>query len=385
MKKKVLITGGAGFIGHHTANRLAREGYHVRVLDSLCNQVHPDPKKSLARLHPAVECICGDVRNLSHLQMALEGVDVVYHFAAETGVGQSMYEIERYCDINIRGTALLCDCLARIKGGIEKLILSSSRAVYGEGPYKCQTCGIVYPEAMSLTLLMKGQWDPVCVHCGAEIIPIACQEITPCRPVSVYGLTKKMQEDLFSIICSAYKIPVVILRYFNVFGAGQSILNPYTGILTLFCSRLLRDMDIEVYEDGGMQRDFIHIEDVIRANTGALELDTSGVLVLNVGSGVSKTILQVAELLKAEIGSKSNINLTGRYRLGDIRHCYADMSKANGIIGKSQKDSFENGIRQLIAWARDERSMAKLEQPIEELSKLGLTGIAKSKRLRGRS
>jgi dTDP-L-rhamnose 4-epimerase len=208
------------------------------------------------------------------------------------------------------------------------------------------------------------------------VAPIGCQETTPCRPISVYGFTKKMQEDIFSIISSTYKVPVVILRYFNVFGAGQSISNPYTGILTLFCSRLLRDMNIEVYEDGKMQRDFIHIEDVVRANTRALELDTSGVLVLNVGSGTSKTILQVAESLKAEIGSKSNVNLTGRYRLGDIRHCYADMSNANTIIGKARNDSFKHGIRQLITWATDCQSIAKLERPIQELSMMGLTGLA---------
>ena len=380
MPEKILITGGAGFIGHSTANKLVSHGHFVRVLDNLSKQVHAAPRESLSRLDPAIEFICGDVRDASQMRAALKEIDVVYHLAAETGVGQSMYEIERYFGVNVQGTAVLCDCIAKGNSNIRRIILSSSRAVYGEGQYKCQTCGIVYPKARSLAQLKMGKWDPVCVHCGAEVIPIACQEITPCRPVSIYGLTKKIQEDLLSIISSTYKIPVVILRYFNVFGAGQSISNPYTGILTLFCSRLLRDMDIDVYEDGKMQRDFIHIQEVIRANTRALELDIPGFLVLNVGSGISRTILQLAEFLKAEIGSRSNIALTGRYRLGDIRGCFADMSKANGIIGKAQEDSFEQGIRQLIAWARDEQRIAKLEQPIEELSELGLTGLVQDKK-----
>ena len=378
MAEKVLITGGAGFIGHHTANKLAGEGYKVRVFDNLNKQVHPVPRESLSRLDPAVEFICGDIRDRSQLQAALEGMDTVYHFAAETGVGQSMYEIERYSDVNIQGTAVFCDCIAKMGNRPKKLILASSRAVYGEGRYKCDSCGDVYPEPRTQAQLEAGNWGPPCPHCGAAITPIPSQETTPCRPLSIYSITKEVQEDLFKMISGAYKVPVVLLRYFNVFGAGQSVSNPYTGVLSIFASRLLANMSIEIYEDGLMQRDFVPIQDVINANEKVLELDVPGVLTLNIGSGVSRTIMQMAEYLKIEIGSRSNIARTGRYRLGDIRHCYADMSKALDFVGETSNDSFEQGIRDLIAWAQKEGKVAKLDQSLAELSEHGLTGTDKS-------
>jgi len=373
MTEKVLITGGAGFIGYHTANKLAGEGYKVRVFDNLNKQVHPVPRESLSRLDPTVEFICGDIRDRSQLQAALEGMDVVYHFAAETGVGQSMYEIERYSDVNIQGTAVFCDCIAKGKNRPKKLILASSRAVYGEGRYKCDSCGDVYPEPRTQAQLKEGNWDSPCPHCGAPITPVPTHETSPCRPLSIYSVTKEVQEDLFKMVSGAYKVSVVILRYFNVFGAGQSVSNPYTGVLSIFASRLLANKDIEIYEDGQMQRDFVPIHEVIKANAKVLELDVAGVLELNIGLGVSKTIMQVAECLKTEIGSQSNIALSGRYRVGDIRHCYADMSKAVDFIGAISNDSFERGIRDLIAWARNEKGVAELEQSLAELSKYGLT------------
>jgi dTDP-L-rhamnose 4-epimerase len=373
MAEKVLITGGAGFIGHHTANKLAGEGHKVRIIDNLNKQVHPDPKESLSRLDPAVEFICGDIRDRSQLQAALEGMDAVYHFAAETGVGQSMYEIERYSDVNIQGTAVLCDCIAKGKNRPNKLILASSRAVYGEGRYKCDSCGDVYPEPRTQAQLEAGNWDPPCPHCGAAITPVPSQETTPCQPLSIYSITKEVQENLFKMVSGAYKVPVVILRYFNVFGAGQSVSNPYVGVLSIFVSRLLSNKNIEIYEDGLMQRDFVPIQEVVKANAKVLELDVPGVLALNIGSGMSKTIMQVAESLKAEIGSQSNIAISGRYRVGDIRHCYADMSKTVDFVGEISNDSFEEGIRDLIAWARNEKGGVELEQSLTELSKYGLT------------
>ncbi|MFC1817603.1 SDR family NAD(P)-dependent oxidoreductase [Thermodesulfobacteriota bacterium] len=373
MTEKILITGGAGFIGHHTANKLAGEGHKVRIIDNLNKQVHPDPKESLSRLDPAVEFICGDIRDRSQLQAALEGVDAVYHFAAETGVGQSMYEIERYSDVNIQGTAVLCDCIAKGKNRPNKLILASSRAVYGEGRYKCDSCGDVYPEPRAQAQLEAGNWDPSCPHCGAAITPVPTHETSPCQPLSIYSITKEVQENLFKMVSGAYQVPVVILRYFNVYGAGQSVSNPYTGVLSIFASRLLANKDIEIYEDGRMERDFVPIHDVVNANAKVLELDVPGVLALNIGLGVSKTIMQVAESLKTEIGSQSNIALSGRYRVGDIRHCYADMSKAFDFVGEISNDSYERGIRDLISWARHEKGVAELEQSLAELSKYGLT------------
>jgi dTDP-L-rhamnose 4-epimerase len=378
MEEKVLITGGAGFIGHHTANKLAGAGYKVRIIDNLNKQVHPDPKESLSRLDPTVEFICGDIRDHSQLQTALEGMDAVYHFAAETGVGQSMYEIERYSDVNIQGTAVLCDCIAKGKNHPQKLILASSRAVYGEGRYKCDSCGDIYPEPRTQAQLEAGNWDPSCPHCGAAIIPIPTHETSPCRPLSIYSITKEVQENLFKMVSGTYQVPVVILRYFNVFGAGQSVSNPYTGVLSIFASRLLANKDIEIYEDGRMERDFVPIQEVVNANAKVLELDVPGVLTLNIGLGISKTIMQVAESLKTAIGSQSNIALSGRYRVGDIRHCYADMSKAVDFIGEIPKDAYERGIRDLIAWARNEEGVAELEQSLAELSKYGLTAKDRS-------
>ena len=236
MKSKVLITGGAGFIGHKTANKLIEEGYAVRVFDNLSNQVHPDPKASLSRLHSAVEFICGDVRDRLQLKAALEDIDVVYHFAAETGVGQSMYEVARYSDVTIQGTAVLCDCLAKSENQVQKLILSSSRAVYGEGQYWCDRCEIVYPSTRSMSQLKKGIWDLICPQCGTKVVAKACKESTLRRPVSIYGLTKKVQEDLVTMISKTYHIPVIVLSYFNVFGDRQSAINPYTGVLSIFTS-----------------------------------------------------------------------------------------------------------------------------------------------------
>jgi len=377
MKMRVLITGGAGFVGHHTANKLADDGCEVRILDNLSKQVHINPTESISRLHPAIEFINADIRNHSKLQTALKDIDIIYHFAAETGVGQSMYEIERYSDVNIQGTAVLCDCIAKMKGCVKKVILSSSRAVYGEGPYRCESCGIVNPEARTLTQLKAGSWEPACPKCGYDITAIPCQETALCRPTSIYGMTKKVQEDLLSIFTNTYNLPVVILRYFNVFGAGQSVSNPYTGLLSIFSSLLLANKDIEIYEDGLMQRDFIPVRDVVIANAKALELDLSGVLVLNVGSGVKRTIIELAKYLKAKANSSSRIKFTSRYRVGDVRHCYADVSKACSYIEQSSKDSFEQQISDLIAWVKTHDRGLSMYDSIAELSHFGLSGIAK--------
>ena len=377
MALTILITGGAGFIGHKTANELVKRGYRVRAYDNLNKQVHPNPKRSLARLHPDVEFICGDVRNRSLVREALEGVEGVYHFAAETGVGQSMYEIERYSEVTIQGTAVLCDCIANDRKPVRKLILSSSRAVYGEGRYDCISCGIVYPPARSKFDLMEGNWNPLCPNCGGEISSIPCQESDPLRPVSIYGLTKKVQEDILFMISDAYKIPMVILRYFNVFGAGQSTSNPYTGVLSVFCSLLLSNKNVEIYENGQMLRDFVPIDDVVNANVAAINFNTSKPIVINIGHGKSRTILELAEHLKEEIRSKSNITITGRYRIGDIRHSRAEISKQRELIGTARPDIFNKSIKNLISWVRKEKEYISLENSIGELSFYELTGVAK--------
>lgn len=376
MKESILITGGAGFIGHITASKLVNLGYDVRVFDNLNKQVHPNPRESLYRLHPDVHFICGDVRDRACLQSALEGVDIIYHFAAETGVGQSMYEIEKYSEVTIQGTAVLCDCIAKKKEKIKKIILSSSRAVYGEGQYSCESCAIINPGARISLQLKSGNWDPICPYCGSAIKPIPCKETSPLRPVSIYGVTKKAQEDLICVFSKTYDIPTVILRYFNVFGAGQTVLNPYTGVLTIFASRMFLNKSIEIYEDGRMLRDFVPVQDVIYANLKSLELDISGVEIINIGSGKPRTILELAELLKEIIICNSSINLTGRYRKGDIRHCFADISKEISVIGQPKNDSFNDEIENLVAWIKINKNTPALEESIEELSTFALTGFS---------
>lgn len=376
MKSKVLITGGAGFIGSDTANELVSHGYKVRVLDNLSRQVHADPKKSLAKLDNAVEFVCGDIRDSKVVEQALEGIEVVYHFSAETGVGQSMIEQERYTDVNITGSAILCDCIVRNKVKLNKLILSSSRAVYGEGPYVCSHCGVVYPETRTRDQLSSGDWDLRCSNCRGETNPLPCPESALHHPVSIYGYTKKVQEDLFKFLHVIKGIPTVILRYFNVFGPGQSVSNPYTGVLSIFSSLMISNKPIEIYEDGRMVRDFVSIKDVVKVNVKALELEKSEILTINVGSGVPRTILQLAKCLKKEIGSKSEISITGRYRIGDIRHCYADISKQNEIFGSFGIDDFGIGIKNLVKWARKEKNEVALEDSLVELSDLGFTDKA---------
>jgi dTDP-L-rhamnose 4-epimerase len=375
---KVLITGGAGFIGRHTANELIARGFEVRVFDNLTSQVHQSPRTSLSILNPDVEVVVGDMRNREQVSSVLEGVDVIYHFAAETGVGQSMHAIAHYSDVIIQGTAVLCDCITGGKNKISRVILSSSRAVYGEGQYSCNDCGTVYPQPRTAAQLRAGAWDIKCPKCGSTIAYMPCNESVVCRPISIYGIAKRVQEELFQTLSLTYEMPTIILRYFNVVGAGQSAVNPYTGVLSIFCSQLLSNKNIEIYEDGQMQRDFVSVKDVIRANLKALDLDATRPLVLNVGSGIPRTILQVAQYLKATMGSQSEIIVSGRYRMGDIRHSLADTSMAQKLLGESPDDSFEQSIIDLIRWTIHEKGKSglDLEKAVAELNDHGLTGIA---------
>ncbi len=377
MSKRILITGGAGFIGRRTANALAAQGHDVRVLDNLSPQVHADPNASIAALARTVEFIHGDVRDRAQVETALKQVQVVYHMAAETGVGQSMYEISRYSDVTIQGTAVLCDCFAKNSDRCETIILTSSRAVYGEGPYRCNSSGeTVYPAARTEEQLKKGLWDPTYPGCENGITPVACDVTAKKRPVSIYGLTKKVQEELVSLTCQTFGIRAIVLRYFNVFGAGQSLSNPYTGVLSILVSRLLANRGIEIYEDGQMQRDFVSIDEVLRTNLKCLDLDTQGVRIFDVGSGMSQTILDIVRGLRDEIGATSQICMTGRYRIGDIRSSFADISHTQKVFGAVSKHAFEIAVRELIAWARAGETEMELDNSLDELSAHGLTGMA---------
>jgi dTDP-L-rhamnose 4-epimerase len=376
MKDVILITGGAGFIGSRTANTLCRKGHSVRVLDNLNRQVHPNPRDSLSFLDPRVEFVCGDIRDPAMVESALDGVGVVFHLAANTGVGQSMYQIARYCDVTIQGTAVLAECLVKSLKKVKRVVLASSRAVYGEGLYRCVECGDVQPATRTLAELQAAKWDLVCPKCSGEIAALPCPESTARRPVSIYGLTKQVQEDLLGQVSRAYNVPLTILRYFNVFGAGQSISNPYTGVLSIFCSLLLAERDLDIYEDGRMQRDFVSVNDVVTANIAALHLSNPGVEVFNVGSGVSRTILEVAELLRRVSRSASHIEVSGRYRIGDIRHCFAEMTRTNMCLPMEANGSFDDALSELVAWAAGQELSVSPEASLAELSNHGLGGVA---------
>ena len=353
--KNILITGGAGFIGSHTADALLSRGYHVRVLDILDPQVHGEGQKRPAYLDPRVELLVGDIRERADVVRALEGVEAVYNFAAQTGVGQSMYNIHGYCDVNISGTAILLDVLANAPGKVKKVILSSSRAVYGEGACRCPYCGIVHPAARSRAQLEHGEWNLLCPYCGEPVEPLPTPEDIALDPISVYALTKRVQEDLLRTFSASYGIPSVILRYFNVYGVRQALNNPYTGIGAIFTNRALSGKEIIIYEDGKPGRDFVNVRDVVQANLLALENLAAENGTFNVGSGERLTVLDLAELIRQRTGSGVGLEFSGRFRVGDIRDCYADLSRSRSVLGYEPRVSFADGVDELISWARGEQ------------------------------
>jgi dTDP-L-rhamnose 4-epimerase len=356
----VLITGGAGFIGSHLAERLFEIGYTVKILDNLSSQVHGLDAKLPKFLKGKVEFLEGDIRSRITVKRALSGIDAVIHLAAETGVGQSMYEIARYVNINVEGSAILLECMIAKNSKISKIILASSRAVYGEGKYKCEKCGITYPESRSRNDLKRGQWEMRCPKCGRIVKPLRTDEDTTLRPTSIYAVTKQAQEQMFSIVAKAHKIPYVILRYFNVYGQRQSLSNPYTGILSIFSSRIVNSKPPLIYEDGLESRDFVHVSDVVKATILALEKTEANYEVFNVGSGRRVTILEVANLLVDKLESSLRPIVVGKYREGDIRHCYADLSKIKAKLGYQPDKSLEEGISEFVQWVKHQKNILDL-------------------------
>ena len=348
-----LITGGAGFVGRRLVQTLLKDGRRVRVLDTLSPQIHgPEP-----RLPPELdgaEFMPGDVRDADRLAAALAGIEDLVHLAAETGVGQSMYEVERYVDANDRGTASLLQAVMASRRPV-RIVLASSRAVYGEGLYDCQRCGEVSPLPRHADRLRRAAWDPVCPICGGVIAPVATHEDAPTRPGSVYAATKLAQEHLCSIVGNAYGLPITILRYFNVYGPGQSLSNPYTGILSTFFARAKSGRAIEVYEDGEESRDFVYIDDVVAATRRALlsAADQSRPLVrvVNVGSGAPVSIAELAAAMLRVGKWDVPIHVTGAYRIGDVRHAIADTRRATRVLGFTAETPLDDGLRQWLAWA----------------------------------
>ena len=353
----VLITGGAGFIGGHLVQVLRRGRCGIRVLDNLSPQIHgPAPVVPDWLNGRAVEFIRGSVTAEADVRMAIDGVDAIVHLAAETGTGQSMYEIARYNDVNVQGTAILLDALANSKSRtVKRLVLASSRAVYGEGAYVCETCSPPrrqYPDARSLAQLAKHIWEPRCDVCGAALVAVATREDDEVKPASIYAATKLAQEHLVRIACESLGIGYTILRLQNVFGEGQSLANPYTGLLSVFSTRVRRGLFLPLFEDGLETRDFIHVEDVAKVFHAALRSATPANSVINVGSGSKITIATVAGELSVAFGKEPDLVVTGQYRLGDIRHNCADISRLRDTFGYEPRVKLTEGLARFADWVK---------------------------------
>ncbi len=375
--KRVLITGGAGFIGSHIALKLIEKGYDVTVLDSLLEQIHgTDPARTsplYCSIKDKVRFIKGDICNKALLEQALEDVNYVIHLAAETGTGQSMYEIKRYIDVNIGGTALLLDILTNTKNHVKRVVVAESRAIYGEGKYHCEKCGDVYPTERKDEDMAKGDFECHCPRCGGKVKLVATTEDSAIHPSSVYGIGKQVQGQLVHLICKNIGVESVSYRYQNVYGPGQSLTNPYTGILSIFSTRIKNHKEINIFEDGLESRDFVYIDDVVNATIAGMEVREANGHVFNIGTGIATDVLTVAKTLCKHYGIEVPLNVSGSYRLGDIRHNYADITLAKKILGFEPKWTFDHGIKQFTEWVnQQELQKDNYEASLEEMKQKGL-------------
>jgi len=366
---KVLVTGGAGFIGSHTVDLLVKNGYEVIILDNLETQVHRNKKPEY--LNQEVNFILGDVTDTKLWKKILNDVDAIIHLAAMVGVGQSMYQPVRYINVNTLGTAKLYETLINnpnIRKKIQKIIVASSMSIYGEGAYECKSCGIIYPGLRTKEQLEKRDWEIHCPKCGEYVKPIPVNEVKPPLNLSTYALSKYDQEKMSLNYGFALKIPTVALRYFNVFGPRQSLSNPYTGVCAIFSSRIKNDNPPIIYEDGKQTRDFIYVEDVARANLLCLE-KFNGVDVFNIGTGKSMNILQIANTLIEVHESKVEPMITNEFRLGDVRHAFGDVSKISRKLGFVAKTSLKKGFENLIEWSESQEATDRFEEAEKERRK----------------
>ena len=371
---KVLVTGGAGFIGSSLSKACLEVGYDVRILDSLSQQVHGECGNSLpAHLVPIakdIEFIKGSVQDKSVMDVAVRDIDIVVHLAAETGTGQSMYEIQRYYDANVLGTAVLMQSIADDPSTkVSKIIVASSRSIYGEGVYYCLSHGEVIPNPRNDLDLSLGDFECKCPICGGAVSLKATHENAILKPGSIYACTKRAQEELVLSSRSVLGIPSIALRLQNVFGVGQSLSNPYTGILSIFSNRISLGKKIEIFEDGLESRDFVYISDVVSAFMSSIMYEeVEGVF--NIGSGSRKTVLNVVEALQLNMGADVEVEVTGSYRIGDIRHNFADLSLASRDLNFVPKQDFYSGVKEFCQWVKNmgptddyyDRSLSELSQ-----------------------
>lgn len=375
--KNVLVTGGAGFIGSNITLKLLDKGYQVTVLDSLSKQIHglqPSSTSPLYRkIKDKVKFIKGDVCCRDDWEKALDNIDYVIHLAAETGTGQSMYEIKKYVDTNIGGTALLLDILTNTHHHVKRVVVAESRAIYGEGKYRCPLCGDVYPLERKDEDMAKGDFECKCPKCGRNVNLVATTEDSAIHPSSVYGIAKQVQGQLVHLVCKAIGVESVSFRYQNVYGPGQSLSNPYTGILSIFSTQIKNHHGLNIFEDGKETRDFVYIDDVADATILGMEVPEANGHVFNIGTGTAIDVLTVAQTLCDKYKIHVPIKISGNYRLGDIRHNFADISLARKILGFKPKWSFSDGISEFAKWVNEQEICEdKYENSIIEMQKKGL-------------
>jgi dTDP-L-rhamnose 4-epimerase len=371
---KILITGGAGFIGTHLSRELLALGHEVSILDNFLPQVHAGKSALAADLAPHVRLVRGDVADPRAMRDGLDGGECIVHLAAETGTGQSMYEVARYERTNLSGTALIYDILAKMPGHrVERVVVASSRSIYGEGAYLCGKDGLVYPVSRSVADKQMGLYDPVCPECGGACVTVPTPEAAPFQPSSFYGLTKQVQEQVVLMFGQVLGIPSFALRYQNVYGPGQSLQNPYTGILAIFSNLARTGRPIHVFEDGIESRDFVYVDDVVRATVACVVGGTTGCHAVNVGSGERTSVLQVAEGINLFYGGRSSVETTGAFREGDIRHGMADLTHAEALLAYVPQWKFQDGLQRFLEWADEsEPSVSGYEQSLAEMKQRGL-------------
>jgi len=372
---RILVIGGCGFIGSHLVDKLLEKGYYVRILDNLDAQVHGNDRKIPDYLNNNAELIIGDIRNSEDVKKAIQDIDIIYNLAAAVGVGQSMYQIEHYIDVNTHGTSNLMDIIINNENCVKKIIVASSMSIYGEGAYYCENEDkIFFPKIRSVEHLKKHEWELKCPSCSKILKPLPTNEEKPLYSNSIYAQSKRHQEEITLLIGKTYNIPAVALRFFNVYGTRQALSNPYTGVCAIFSSRILNNKPPIIFEDGNQTRDFIYIDDIVQSLILAMQKKVANYKYYNVGTGTPISILKIAEILIDLIKPGIKPIIKNQFRKGDVRHCYPDISKIKQELNFSPKFNFQEGIKRVIPWIRSQKNIKDLlNQSLSELNRRGLT------------